>query len=157
MKKIGLIAILGLAVILPASGSNRHNGDIDFSGLLSHSLEYCQPDDDSPDNPVYTCSMHPEVVRDKPGKCPKCGMKLIQKETVKDHYSCPMHSEVMEDKPGKCPKCGMNLTKKEIMKDQYTCPMHADVVSDKAGKCPKCGMNLVLKTTEKKNAAEKKQ
>jgi membrane fusion protein, copper/silver efflux system len=27
----------------------------------------------------YTCSMHPEVVQDKPGNCPKCGMKLIEK------------------------------------------------------------------------------
>ena len=27
----------------------------------------------------YTCSMHPEVVQDKPGKCPKCGMALIEK------------------------------------------------------------------------------
>jgi Heavy metal binding domain len=25
----------------------------------------------------YTCVMHPEVVQDKPGKCPKCGMKLV--------------------------------------------------------------------------------
>lgn len=24
----------------------------------------------------YTCPMHPEVVSDKPGKCPKCGMNL---------------------------------------------------------------------------------
>ena len=28
----------------------------------------------------YTCSMHPEVVQDKPGRCPKCGMKLIEKK-----------------------------------------------------------------------------
>ena len=27
----------------------------------------------------YTCGMHPEVVQDKPGKCPKCGMALIEK------------------------------------------------------------------------------
>jgi uncharacterized paraquat-inducible protein A len=27
----------------------------------------------------YTCSMHPEVVQDKPGDCPKCGMKLVEK------------------------------------------------------------------------------
>ena len=25
----------------------------------------------------YTCSMHPEVVRDAPGNCPKCGMTLV--------------------------------------------------------------------------------
>jgi len=29
---------------------------------------------------VYTCSMHPEILRDKPGQCPKCGMDLIIKK-----------------------------------------------------------------------------
>ena len=29
---------------------------------------------------TYTCSMHPEVISDKPGKCPKCGMVLIEKK-----------------------------------------------------------------------------
>ena len=29
---------------------------------------------------TYTCSMHPEVIADKPGKCPKCGMELIEKK-----------------------------------------------------------------------------
>lgn len=27
----------------------------------------------------YTCPMHPEVLQDKPGDCPKCGMKLVEK------------------------------------------------------------------------------
>ena len=27
----------------------------------------------------YTCPMHPEVVTSTPGKCPKCGMDLVQK------------------------------------------------------------------------------
>lgn len=28
----------------------------------------------------YTCSMHPDVVQDKPGNCPKCGMALVEKQ-----------------------------------------------------------------------------
>ena len=28
----------------------------------------------------YTWSMHPEVVQDSPGSCPKCGMKLVHKD-----------------------------------------------------------------------------
>ena len=28
---------------------------------------------------TYTCPMHPEVVSDKPGRCPKCGMNLVPK------------------------------------------------------------------------------
>ncbi len=29
---------------------------------------------------TYTCSMHPEIKSDKPGKCPKCGMKMVEKK-----------------------------------------------------------------------------
>src|SRR5690606_11568006 len=32
----------------------------------------------------YTCPMHPEVVSEKPGKCPKCGMDLVLKESSND-------------------------------------------------------------------------
>ena len=29
---------------------------------------------------LWTCSMHPEIIRDEPGTCPICGMDLIKKE-----------------------------------------------------------------------------
>ena len=32
---------------------------------------------------VYTCPMHPEVISNKPGRCPKCGMELVKKKTTK--------------------------------------------------------------------------
>jgi hypothetical protein len=60
----------------------------------------------------YTCTMHPEVISDKPGQCPKCAMDLVLKE-AKVEYTCSMHPEVISDKPGKCPKCGMELVKKD--------------------------------------------
>ena len=28
----------------------------------------------------YTCPMHPQIVEDKPGQCPICGMNLVKKE-----------------------------------------------------------------------------
>ncbi|HWR01249.1 MAG TPA: efflux RND transporter periplasmic adaptor subunit [Chlorobaculum sp.] len=28
---------------------------------------------------LYTCTMHPHIVRDKPGNCPICGMELVKK------------------------------------------------------------------------------
>lgn len=74
---------------------------------------------------TYTCSMHPEVVSSKKGKCPKCRMKLIEKSVVKKDvsskenkakvskaklYACPMHPESKGKLNDKCSKCGMNLT-----------------------------------------------
>jgi transcription initiation factor IIE alpha subunit len=68
---------------------------------------------------TYTCSMHPAITSDKPGKCSKCGMDLIKskKEQMKMEvmkiYACPMHPDVTSDKPGKCSKCGMELKEKK--------------------------------------------
>jgi Cu(I)/Ag(I) efflux system membrane fusion protein len=56
--------------------------------------------------------MHPEIIQDKPGKCPICGMELVKKEQ-QVIYTCPMHPEVTSDKPGKCPVCGMDLVRKQ--------------------------------------------
>jgi Cu(I)/Ag(I) efflux system membrane fusion protein len=72
---------------------------------------------------IYTCPMHPEIIRDKPGNCPICGMNLERKtvaETLsvvspagqKDDYTCSMHPAVSSDKPGACPICGMVLEKR---------------------------------------------
>jgi len=75
------------------------------------------------DSVYYTCTMHPEVRMESPGKCPKCGMELV-KTTVKagtnvkkgeglTSYTCPKHPEITSDVPGKCPKCGMEMVAKK--------------------------------------------
>jgi len=43
---------------------------------------------------VYTCPMHSDVKADKPGKCPKCGMKLEKKMMKMEHkLACPKKME----------------------------------------------------------------
>jgi transcription initiation factor IIE alpha subunit len=64
----------------------------------------------------YTCPMHPEVVRSKPGKCPKCGMALVEKKMQMTKYTCTMHPKVVKNKPGRCSKCGMKLKKMKMSK-----------------------------------------
>ena len=46
--------------------------------LLLHSVKQGSKEDISSE--TYTCSMHPEVKSDKPGKCPKCGMELVKQD-----------------------------------------------------------------------------
>jgi Cu+-exporting ATPase len=62
---------------------------------------------------VYTCPMHPEIHKDAPGDCPKCGMALepetMTAPTTKTQYTCPMHPQIIRDEPGNCPICGMTL------------------------------------------------
>ena len=63
---------------------------------------------------VYTCPMHPEVVSETPGQCPKCAMKLVATAATST-YACPMHPEVVSDAPGSCPKCAMKLVPKHLL------------------------------------------
>src|SRR6267142_491998 len=61
---------------------------------------------------VEPANAAPEIVRDAPGSCPKCGMALVPMVPtvpVATEYTCPMHPEVRSNRPGNCPKCGMAL------------------------------------------------
>ena len=68
MKRIINIAFLSFFLTASACTNNKEKG-----GHSQHETETVQE--------IYTCPMHPEIVRNKPGNCPICGMKLIKKET----------------------------------------------------------------------------
>jgi heavy metal translocating P-type ATPase len=96
----------------------------------------------------YTCPMHPEVVKDEPGKCPKCGMNLVLEETAttskhepSEHHSHNHEHATKEQKPNEA-------------SIEYTCPMHPEVSRNAPGSCPICGMDLVPKVVQKDNEQE---
>ncbi|HEY4783585.1 MAG TPA: heavy metal-binding domain-containing protein, partial [Chthoniobacterales bacterium] len=70
---------------------------------------------------AYFCPMCPGVESDKPGDCPKCGMRLERNPgspVSKTIYTCPMHPQIQQDHPGDCPICGMRLEPKTGIADQ---------------------------------------
>ena len=79
----------------------------------------------------YFCPMHSEVVSDKAGKCPQCGMKLEMRtvrmaETESPEmmsYVCPMHPDQNSGEPGNCSKCGMLLKEKKITTEEKSSKM----------------------------------
>jgi hypothetical protein len=53
----------------------------------------------------YTCSMHPEVVMDHPGNCPKCGLKLVplkqeKRRTSNSEPATPKVGAIDRNRPG---------------------------------------------------------
>jgi FtsP/CotA-like multicopper oxidase with cupredoxin domain len=111
-------------------------------------------DFEEPEGPVvYACPMHPDVVQDEPGRCPRCGMTLLAK-AVATTYACPMHPDVVRDEPGRCPQCGMKLLAVPGSATTYACPMHPDVVRDEPGRCPQCGMKLLPASLASQAAGE---
>ncbi len=55
----------------------------------------------------YTCPMHPEVIKDAPGKCPKCGMDLIPLQESKERQGhshadkTALHATAQDAKAGR--------------------------------------------------------
>jgi FtsP/CotA-like multicopper oxidase with cupredoxin domain len=79
---------------------------------------------------VYGCPMHPEVTSEEPGRCPKCGMKLMATAApAPTAYACPMHPEVTSQEPGRCPRCGMKLIAANLVaetKHEHAAMEHAE-------------------------------
>jgi len=85
----------------------------------------------------YVCPMpgDEDVIEDKAGSCPKCGMELegIRLDTV---YTCLTNTAIIREQPGKCPTDGRPLVPM-TMSLSFVCPNAPDVKeSINPGNCP---------------------
>ena len=71
MKKIIMASVLFIATIFEAcnNSSNSNNGKEPAASNTDASKKM--------GTVRYTCTMHPEVISDTAGHCPKCGMELV--------------------------------------------------------------------------------
>src|ERR671937_1193715 len=82
----------------------------------------------------WSCPMHPDVVDDRPGRCPVCNMALepVRLDRV---WSCPVHAAVTRSNPGRCPICQRELMP-VTMSLSWTCPEQPAVRQLEPGVCP---------------------
>ena len=91
----------------------------------------------------FTCPMHPEVISDQPGNCPKCGMHLVpvEQEGVNSYSDHSHHCSGEHEKPSGDER-KYDRVPPGYSGVVYTCPMHPQVRQSKPGACPICGMGL---------------
>jgi Heavy metal binding domain len=82
----------------------------------------------------FTCPMHPDIIEDREGACPRCGMPLVPVR-LDTAFSCPVHPSVIETGPGTCRICRRSLVQVTIALF-WTCPGHSDIHELNPGQCP---------------------
>ena len=79
--------------------------------------------------------MHPEVQSSKPGKCPKCAMKLVVQKPA-----ASAEQKAVSNQPQAPAQRVLEVVQQA---EEYTCPMHPEIRTTTNGACPKCAMSLV--------------
>jgi hypothetical protein len=81
----------------------------------------------------FSCPMDPDVIADRAGTCPRCGMTLapVRLDTA---YSCPLHPAIIETTQGACPICRRPLVAVTVSLF-WTCAGHPAVHALTPGAC----------------------
>jgi heavy metal-binding protein len=72
MRKEFVVLIVSAAVLVMTTTAIAQHSEREYDREQEHEHDG--------EKQKYTCLMHPEVVTDHPGNCPKCGMKLVRIE-----------------------------------------------------------------------------
>jgi Cu(I)/Ag(I) efflux system membrane fusion protein len=124
MKWTMLLLLVGLIIDSCSKSGHKGHHDDSHSNILKTSVET-----------YYTCSMHPTIKEQGPGKCPICHMNLskieIEKESIdyqegdkgdikseESHlFYCEADDDVMSEVPGECPLDGTPMIKKVMPRE----------------------------------------
>lgn len=87
---------------------------------------------------VWTCAMHPHIVRKEPGNCPLCNMRLTRVRLPSETGGSTTPSEAEREPHTGEP--GPGKTERKVL--HWRAPMNPNYISDKPGKSP-MGMDLV--------------
>ena len=106
---------------------------------------------------MYGCQVHPDVMSQTPGQCPKCGLPLSPKMPQMQHDHMD-HGDMEHGDMEQGETQGSEMQHGEMEGGAgaqaaiaqaglplYACPHHPEMISSFAGPtCPKCGMSLEL-------------
>lgn len=117
-----------LTLLLVADPLGLHPVDLWLHDLLGHqdSSEMAAVEPTAAEGQLWTCGMHPQVLKEEPGQCPICGMDLVPLGMDEagheghDHeaavaastatvWTCEEHPQIRESEPGECPIDGRPL------------------------------------------------
>lgn len=96
MKKIIFLSTLSLMILLfAACSSGTTKQDVKANSMMmSPSTDTLSMKTNMHD--YYTCTMHPQIIKDKPGKCPICGMDLVKRQSDSSHGMTHMGNDSMK-------------------------------------------------------------
>lgn len=91
---LAVAAWIYFKVLLPKSDTPaQHEGMKGMENMKMDSEDGNMNMNTADEKVLYTCSMHPQIIRDKPGKCPICGMQLVKKESEsKEVHDVSLHT-----------------------------------------------------------------
>ncbi len=142
----GTLVFAGIAVIPSCSSQSEKESakttsetdmkDMDHSKMegMDHSkMNMSEDQNKSEETQLWTCGMHPEVILEEPGQCPKCGMNLVPLKTKTGSVSQSSGGASSAEQGG---------TKKKGKILYWRAPMDPTEIYDHPGKS-RMGMDLI--------------